>query len=99
MRPLAGGPLRPRAHEERIGDSAMPIELTAHTDAGARLVAIAEELSAGLAARAAEHDRDGTYPFEAIDALSAAGYFAAPVPVELGGLGVSSPHDLVVASS
>jgi alkylation response protein AidB-like acyl-CoA dehydrogenase len=77
----------------------MPIELTAHTDPGARLVAIAEELSQELAARAAEHDRDGTYPFEAIDALKAAGYFAAPVPVELGGLGVSSAHDLVVASS
>jgi alkylation response protein AidB-like acyl-CoA dehydrogenase len=77
----------------------MPIELTAHTEAGARLVAIAEELSEELAARAAEHDRDGSYPFEAIDALKAAGYFAAPVPVELGGLGVSSAHDLVVASS
>jgi alkylation response protein AidB-like acyl-CoA dehydrogenase len=78
---------------------AMPIELTAHTDAGARLVKIAEELSEDLGARAAEHDRDGTYPFEAIDALKAVGYFAAPVPVELGGLGVSSAHDLVVASS
>ncbi len=77
----------------------MPIELTARTEAGARLVAIAEELSQELAARAAEHDRDGTYPFEAIDALKAAGYFTAPVPVELGGLGVSSAHDLVVASS
>jgi alkylation response protein AidB-like acyl-CoA dehydrogenase len=77
----------------------MPIELAAHTNAGARLVAIAEELCEELAARAAEHDRDGTYPFEAIDALKAAGYFAAPVPVELGGLGVSSAHDLVVASS
>jgi alkylation response protein AidB-like acyl-CoA dehydrogenase len=77
----------------------MPIELTARTGAGARLVAIAEELSEGLAANAADHDRDGTFPFEAIDALKAAGYFAAPVPVELGGLGVSSAHDLVVASS
>jgi L-evernosamine nitrososynthase len=77
----------------------MPIELTAHTEAGARLVAIAENLSEELAARAAEHDRDRSYPFEAIDALKAAGYFAAPVPVELGGLGVSSAHDLVVASS
>src|SRR4051812_4119828 len=77
----------------------MPIELTAHTGAGARLVAIAEELAEELSVRAAEHDRDGTYPFEAIDALKAAGYFAAPVPVELGGLGVSSGHDLVVASS
>lgn len=77
----------------------MPIELTAHTDAGARVVAIAGQLSRELAARAPEHDRDGSYPFEAIDALRAAGYFTAPVPVELGGLGVSSAHDLVVASS
>jgi alkylation response protein AidB-like acyl-CoA dehydrogenase len=77
----------------------MPIELTAHTNAGAGLVAVAEQLSRELGARAGEHDRDGTYPFEAIDALKAVGYFKAPVPVELGGLGVSSAHDLVVASS
>jgi alkylation response protein AidB-like acyl-CoA dehydrogenase len=75
------------------------IELTARTAAGARLVAIAEKLSDEFAVRATEHDRDGTYPFEAIDALKAAGYFAAPIPVELGGLGVSSAHDLVVAAS
>jgi alkylation response protein AidB-like acyl-CoA dehydrogenase len=77
----------------------MPIELAAHTETGARLVAIAEDLSPLLAARASEHDRDGSYPFEAIEALKRTGYFAAPVPVELGGLGVSSAHDLVVASS
>jgi alkylation response protein AidB-like acyl-CoA dehydrogenase len=77
----------------------MAIELTARTGPGARLVAVAEQLAEGLAARAAEHDRDGSFPFEAIDALKGAGYFAAPVPAELGGLGVSSAHDLVVASS
>jgi alkylation response protein AidB-like acyl-CoA dehydrogenase len=75
------------------------LELTAHTPSGHRLVAIAEELSAEFATRAAEHDRDGSYPFEAIDALKAAGYFAAPIPAELGGLGVGSAHDLLVASS
>ena len=75
------------------------VELAAKTEPGGRLLALAEELSEELAARAAEHDRDGSYPFEAIDALRAAGYFAAPVPVALGGLGVSSAHDLVVASS
>jgi len=75
------------------------IELKADTDAGARLVAIAEELAGKLAGHAAEHDRDGSYPFEAIEALKAAGYFAAPVQVELGGLGVDSVHDLVVGSS
>jgi alkylation response protein AidB-like acyl-CoA dehydrogenase len=77
----------------------MPIELIPHTEPGGRLVAIAEKLSDELATRAAQHDRDGSYPFEAIDALKEARYFAAPVPVELGGLGVSSAHDLVVASS
>jgi alkylation response protein AidB-like acyl-CoA dehydrogenase len=77
----------------------MPIELAPHTAAGGCLVTFPEGLSAQLAAHAAEHDRDGTYPFEAIAALQAAGYFAAPVPVALGGLGVASAHDLVVASS
>src|SRR5213082_2025748 len=99
MRPVAGATLRPRTHDGRIGEFAMPIELTAHTEAGTGLVAIAEELSQEFASRAAEHDRDGTYPFEAIDALKAARYFAAPIPIDLGGLGVSSAHDLVVASS
>ena len=62
-------------------------------------MAVADQLSEELAARAAEHDRAGSFPFEAIDALKAAGVFAAPVPVELGGLGVSSAHDSVVAAS
>ena len=77
----------------------MLMDLTARTEPGDRLVAVAEGLSDELAARAGEHDRAGTYPFEAIEALKAARYFAAPIPVELGGLGVSSAHDLVVASS
>jgi alkylation response protein AidB-like acyl-CoA dehydrogenase len=77
----------------------IPIELAAHTEPGAHLVTLAERLCEEIAARAAEHDRDGSYPFEAIEAFKATGYFAAPVPVELGGLGVSSAHDLVVGSS
>jgi L-evernosamine nitrososynthase len=77
----------------------MPIELAARTSTGAGLVALAEQLSEEFASHAARHDRDGSFPFEAIDALKAAGYFAAPVPLELGGLGVDSAHDLVVASS
>ncbi len=76
----------------------MLTELAAATPAGAGLVALAERLASGMAARAAAHDRDGTYPFESIDALRANGYLGAPVPEELGGLGVGSVHDLVVAS-
>src|SRR6188472_3042200 len=77
----------------------MPLELTARTTAGARLVASAERLSDDLAGRAGAHDRTGSYPFESIGALRRAGYFTAPVPQALGGLGVSSIHDLIVASS
>jgi alkylation response protein AidB-like acyl-CoA dehydrogenase len=61
-------------------------------------VATAERLAEDFAVRAAAHDRDGSYPFESIDSLRHAGYFAAPVPDELGGLGVSSVHDVIVAS-
>ena len=76
----------------------MSMELTAKTAAGRALVATAERLAEDFAVRAAAHDRDGSYPFESIDALRHAGYFAAPVPDELGGLGVSSIHDVIVAS-
>ena len=69
----------------------MPIDLTAQTDAGARLVAIAEELSEELAARAAEHDRAGSYPFEAIDALKAARFSRRPSPSSSAG-SASSPR-------
>jgi alkylation response protein AidB-like acyl-CoA dehydrogenase len=74
------------------------MELTARTPAGAELVALAERLADDLASRAAAHDRDGTYPHESIRSLRDAGYLVAPVPAALGGLGVSSVHDLVVAS-
>jgi alkylation response protein AidB-like acyl-CoA dehydrogenase len=76
----------------------MSMELTAKTVAGRALVATAERLAEDFAVRAAAHDRDGSYPFESIDSLRHAGYFAAPVPEELGGLGVSSVHDVIVAS-
>jgi alkylation response protein AidB-like acyl-CoA dehydrogenase len=77
----------------------MQFELTARTDAGRDLVSLAERLAADFATRAGEHDREGSYPFENVEALKEAGYLAAPVPRELGGLGVESVHDLLVASS
>jgi alkylation response protein AidB-like acyl-CoA dehydrogenase len=76
----------------------MPMELSARTDPGRNLVATAESLADDFAGRAGAHDRDGSYPFAGIEALRRAGYFAAPVPLELGGQGVSSVHDLIVAS-
>ena len=74
-------------------------ELNAETEPGKRLVAIAEELAGEFATRAAEHDSDGSYPFEAIEALKARGYFSAQFPEDLGGLGVTSVRDVLIASS
>jgi alkylation response protein AidB-like acyl-CoA dehydrogenase len=77
----------------------MPIELQATTEPGAALVALAESLADDFATRAGRHDKDGSYPFENIEALKATQYFNAPIPKEHGGLGVTSVHDVVVASS
>jgi alkylation response protein AidB-like acyl-CoA dehydrogenase len=77
----------------------MSLELTARTDPGAHLVALAEALATEIGPRAANHDREGSFPFDSFAAVKQSGYFAAPVPEQLGGLGVTSVHDLLVASS
>jgi alkylation response protein AidB-like acyl-CoA dehydrogenase len=77
----------------------MPFELTARTEAGATLVALAETLADDFAERASVHDREASYPFESIESLKRVNYFAAPIPEHLGGLGVTSVHDVLVASS
>jgi alkylation response protein AidB-like acyl-CoA dehydrogenase len=77
----------------------MSLDLQARTDAGRELVGLAEALAADLATRAGDHDRDGVHPIEDVEALRASGYLTAPIPVELGGMGVESVHDLLVAAS
>jgi alkylation response protein AidB-like acyl-CoA dehydrogenase len=77
----------------------MTIELRASTSAGRDLVEIAERLIETLSADAGRHDRDGSYPFDGLDAVRASGYLLGAVPSALGGLGVESIHDLVVAAS
>jgi alkylation response protein AidB-like acyl-CoA dehydrogenase len=77
----------------------MTFDLHARTESGRRLVALAEDHAADFATRAAEHDRDGSYPHEDVEALRDSGYLAAPIPQELGGMGVESVHDLLVAAS
>jgi alkylation response protein AidB-like acyl-CoA dehydrogenase len=74
-------------------------ELAAITDAGKRFVALAEEHAADFATRAAEHDRQGTFPFENVEAMKRSGFFAGPVPEEFGGLGLVSMHDMGVGLS
>ncbi len=77
----------------------MPFELTPRTEPGERLVRLAETLADDIAPRAAAHDRDASFPFESFAAVKESGYFVAPIPDELGGLGVTSVHDVLVASS
>ena len=52
-----------------------------------------------IAPHAAQHDREASFPFESLAAVKRSGYLAAPIPEELGGLGVTSLHDVLVASS
>jgi L-evernosamine nitrososynthase len=77
----------------------MGLELRASSPEGARLVSLTEDVGAELAACAGKHDRDASYPFEAIETLKRARYFVAPIPADQGGLGVESVHDVVVAAS
>src|SRR6478672_5773291 len=65
-------------------------QLTPHTRPGADLVALADWLVGELA---------GRHPVAGLSRLRGTGYLVAPVPAELGGLGISSVHDLAVASS
>ncbi|MFN0145885.1 MAG: acyl-CoA dehydrogenase family protein [Dehalococcoidia bacterium] len=64
------------------------------------LAGIVGEAGPTLAAHAAEHDREGTFVTESYAALKSAGFFAAAVPSELGGLGAGlkelafAHHDL-----
>lgn len=53
-------------------------------------VAAARALAPAFAARAAEHDRDGSFPFENFAALAEAGLLALTVPVPLGGGGAAA---------
>ena len=67
------------------------------TETGAGFVDLAEQHATEVAARADEHDRDGSFPREAFEAMKASGFLAAPIPTEFGGGGLTSVHDLGVA--
>ena len=74
-------------------------ELHAITGPGRDLVALAEFHAEEFARDAAAHDRDASYPHDAIASMLRTGYLAAPIPEAIGGLGVASVHDLLVASA
>jgi alkylation response protein AidB-like acyl-CoA dehydrogenase len=54
-----------------------------------RLLALAGRLADDFATRAADHDRDNTFPFENFDAMRREKYLALTLPESLGGLGAT----------
>ena len=78
---------------------AIGAELRADTPAGAAMVAAAERFAADFADGALAHDRDATFATGHLARLRDEGYLYAPIPTELGGGGVASIHDVLVAMS
>jgi alkylation response protein AidB-like acyl-CoA dehydrogenase len=60
------------------------------------IVELADGLAREFAERAADHDRDGSFPFENYERMREAGYLGLTVPVELGGRGASL-YELLLA--
>jgi alkylation response protein AidB-like acyl-CoA dehydrogenase len=74
-------------------------ELGATTAAGAAMIATAERLADEFAPGALAHDRDATFASEHLERLRDDGFLVAPVARWLGGGGVDSVHDVLVAMS
>ena len=77
----------------------MNLELRARTDAGARFIALAEEHAETFRLTSADHDFNGTFPFEYVDEMKRSGFIAGCVPEECGGLGLDSVRDLAIGMS
>ena len=55
----------------------------------AEFIALADSLAGPIAARAAETDRSGAFPFENFAEMRNAGFLGLTVPEEYGGLGAN----------
>jgi len=77
----------------------MSFDLTATTPAGERFVALAERLAGEIAGCAGVYDRENRYPFKSFELLKRSGYFTAPLPERMGGLDVTSVHDVLVGQA
>jgi alkylation response protein AidB-like acyl-CoA dehydrogenase len=74
----------------------MGFELESASPGGMRAVELAEKHAAEFAATAERYDRDNSFPYPHWDQMRRSGLLAASVPVELGGLGATAIHDIVV---
>jgi alkylation response protein AidB-like acyl-CoA dehydrogenase len=60
------------------------------------ILELAGSLADDFAERAAEHDRDGSFPFENYERMREVGYLGLTVPEELGGMGAGL-YELILA--
>jgi hypothetical protein len=74
----------------------MQFDLMPETEPGRRFAALAEQHAAAFAERAAQHDRDGSFPIENIEDMKRSGALLATLPTPMGGLGLESLHDFAV---
>jgi alkylation response protein AidB-like acyl-CoA dehydrogenase len=65
---------------------------TTTSDRGGQIFAVADRLARTFAERAAEHDREATFPHDNYTDLAAAGILRMSVPEELGGFGGRLPE-------
>ena len=75
------------------------MELTARTKPGSHAGGAGRGAGRAFAATVGEHDRSGAYIRDHLTTLVDSGWLSAPMPVEFGGRGVHSTHDLLVAAS
>src|ERR1043166_3927992 len=66
------------------------------TERQQRIVALADELAARFAERAAAYDRDGSFPYENYADLHESGYLRLAIPREYGGEGADA-FEMVLA--
>lgn len=66
------------------------------TATGAQFLSLAAEHAKTAAEHASRHDREGTFPVEAFDAMKSSGFLKATVPKAHNGLGLDSVHDFTL---
>lgn len=69
------------------------------TERQERFVAMAQALAAKFDARAAEHDRAGTFPFENYDDLRSSKFPSWVVPTEYGGMGATLLETVLITEN
>jgi hypothetical protein len=77
----------------------MDFALLPSTVSGSRFITLAEQHAADFATRADQHDREGSFPFENIEAMQRSGVMAACVPAELAAWVLLRSMTLFLAST